>query len=253
MQKRTYIKPMIVAHRGASGDAPENTLASFSLAWQQDADAIEGDFHLTSDGHIVCIHDSDTNRVSGTRLVINKSTLKELQELDIGSHFGDKFCNERIATIEQVFDTVPSDKKILVEIKCSEEIVPILLDKIKLSRLDLSQIIIISFDQKIIKKCKIIEPKLVSLWLHDFFHNNDIEFIISTLLDIRADGLSSNNTSVEVLASKVIGLGLSYHSGWTMDDIGVINKTISWGAQSITTNNPGKIKNKLLSNRAQIE
>ncbi len=82
---------MIVAHRGASGDAPENTLASFSLAWQQDADAIEGDFHLTSDGHIVCIHDSDTNRVSGTRLVINKSTLKELQELDIGSHFGDKF------------------------------------------------------------------------------------------------------------------------------------------------------------------
>ena len=253
MQKPTYTIPMIVAHRGASGDAPENTLASFRLAWQQNADAIEGDFHLTKDGHIVCIHDSDTNRVSGTRLAINKSTLKELKGLDIGSYFGDKFCNERIATIEQVFDTVPRDKKILVEIKCSENIVPILLDKIKLSRLDLRQIIIISFDQRIIKKCKIIEPKLVALWLNDFVQINDIEFIISTLLDTKADGLSSNNTSVEVLASKVIELGLSYHSGWTMDDIGIINKTISWGAQSITTNNPGKIKNKLLSNRTQIE
>ena len=54
--------PFIVAHRGASGEAPENTLPAFRLAWEQKADAIEGDFHLTSDGKIVCFHDSNTSR-----------------------------------------------------------------------------------------------------------------------------------------------------------------------------------------------
>jgi len=51
---------LIVAHRGASGAAPENTLASFELAWEQNSDAIEGDFRLTKDGVIVCIHDDNT-------------------------------------------------------------------------------------------------------------------------------------------------------------------------------------------------
>lgn len=54
--------PIIVAHRGASKAAPENTLKAFHLAWEQGADAIEGDFHLTKDGKIVCIHDGNTKR-----------------------------------------------------------------------------------------------------------------------------------------------------------------------------------------------
>ena len=51
-----------VAHRGASQEAPENTLASFRLAWEQGADAIEGDFYLTKDQRIVCLHDANTKR-----------------------------------------------------------------------------------------------------------------------------------------------------------------------------------------------
>ena len=56
--------PLIVAHKGASRDAPENTIPAFRLAWNQEADAIEGDFHLTKDGHIVCVHDKTTRRVA---------------------------------------------------------------------------------------------------------------------------------------------------------------------------------------------
>ena len=61
---------MITANRGASHDAPENTLAAFKLAWKQQADAIEGDFRLTADGKIVCIHDADTRRTCGVNLVV---------------------------------------------------------------------------------------------------------------------------------------------------------------------------------------
>ncbi len=56
----------ITAHRGASHDAPENTLAAFRLAWERGADAIEGDFYLTADEQVVCIHDSTTERTAGT-------------------------------------------------------------------------------------------------------------------------------------------------------------------------------------------
>ena len=58
--------PLIIAHRGASGTAPENTMEAFNLAWNLGADGIEGDFHLTHDGHIVAIHDADSDIVSQT-------------------------------------------------------------------------------------------------------------------------------------------------------------------------------------------
>ena len=57
-------EPLIVAHRGASFDAPENTLPAFELAWEQGADAIEWDFLLSQDGHIVCVHDKKTKKVA---------------------------------------------------------------------------------------------------------------------------------------------------------------------------------------------
>ena len=60
--------PLLIAHRGASHEAPENTLAAFRLAWEQGADGIEGDFYLSKDGRIVCIHDKDTKRTAGKNL-----------------------------------------------------------------------------------------------------------------------------------------------------------------------------------------
>ena len=206
-----------VAHRGASADAPENTIAAFKSAWQQGADVIEGDFQLTSDGQIVCIHDADTLRVSGTRLVVKESTLAELRQLNMGWHFHDQSFDEKIPTIEQVFATIPENKQILIEIKCGVEILPVLMQKIQLSGLDLSQIGVIAFDQEVIKQCKLIEPKLIALWLNDFNKINDIDFIVSTLLDIKADGLLSNDTVADQLRDAVKKQGLIYNL-WVADD-----------------------------------
>ena len=206
-----------VAHRGASADTPENTIAAFESAWRQGADVIEGDFQLTSDGQIVCIHDADTLRVSGTRLVVKESTLAELRQLDMGWHFHDQSFDEKIPTIEQVFATIPENKQILIEIKCGVEILPVLMQQIQRSNLDLSQIGVIAFDQEVIKQCKLIEPKLIVLWLNDFNKINDIDFIVSTLLDIKADGLLSNDTVADQLRDAVKKQGLIYNL-WIEDD-----------------------------------
>ena len=113
-----FAKPLIVAHRGASFDAPENTLPAFELAWEQGADAIEGDFLLTKDKQIVCIHDHSTKRLADRDLEVKSSTLAELKSLDVGFWKDKKYKNTRIPTLAEVFATIPDGKKIFVEIKC---------------------------------------------------------------------------------------------------------------------------------------
>ena len=101
----------IIAHRGASFDAPENTLSSFRLAWEQGADGIEGDFMLTSDGQIACFHDLDGQRLAGDPLVVKNSTLAKLQALDVGRWKGDRWRGERIPTLRDVLAIVPAGRR----------------------------------------------------------------------------------------------------------------------------------------------
>lgn len=74
--------PLVIAHRGSSAQAPENTLPAFQLAWAQGA-GIEADFQLTKDGHIVCFHDKDTERLAGRQLALAAATLEELRQFDV--------------------------------------------------------------------------------------------------------------------------------------------------------------------------
>ena len=116
--------PMIVAHRGASKQAPENTIPAFKLAWEQGTDAIEGDFQLTKDGAIVCIHDKDTKRVAGVKKIVEDTTLEELRKLDVGAWFGENWRGTVIPLISEVLAAIPDGKKIYIEIKSGPEILP---------------------------------------------------------------------------------------------------------------------------------
>ena len=159
---------LIVAHRGASEDAPENTLPAFRLAWEQGADAIEGDFYLTTDGQIVCIHDADTQRVAGTKLVVKNSTLAELRKLDVGAWKGQQWAGTQIPTIGEVLAVVPKGKRIYVEIKGGEAMVPRLLEEIGKSGLSAEQVVIISFDSEAIAAVKAGAPQYKAYWLSGF-------------------------------------------------------------------------------------
>ncbi len=84
----------IIAHRGASHDAPENTVASFKAAWAQNADGAELDLYLTSDGKIVACHDKDMKRTAGSEMLVAKSTFEQLRALDVGEVEGDRSLRE---------------------------------------------------------------------------------------------------------------------------------------------------------------
>ena len=107
---------LIIAHRGASAHAPENTLAAFQLAESHHADAIELDAKLSADGQIVVIHDQSVDRTTNGVGKVHRLTLQELQTLDAGSWFSSAYGGEKIPTLRQVFETVGEKLFINVEL-----------------------------------------------------------------------------------------------------------------------------------------
>lgn len=242
---------MIVAHRGASGDAPENTLPAFNLAWEQGADAVEGDFRLTKDGRIVCIHDKDTKKISNTKLIVADATLAELRTLDVGGRCGEAFRGTVIPTIAEVFLTVPEHKSIYIEIKCGPEIIAPLLKEIEKSGLAAEQVVVISFSTEVIRALKEKAPQYKALWISKVKKNlsgkttPSPETVLATLKQIRADGFSSNKNAVdEVFVRRIKEEGYEYHV-WTVDKARTARRLSEWGIDSITTNVPGLLRKAL--------
>ncbi|MDE0825546.1 MAG: glycerophosphodiester phosphodiesterase family protein [Akkermansiaceae bacterium] len=153
-----WADPVLVAHRGSSSDAPENTLPAFDLAWEQGANAIEGDFHLTNDGHIVCIHDGNTKRTGNRKLTVAKSSLAELQTVDVGSWKSPRWDGTRIPTLSEVLSGIPRDRFLFLEVKCEPEIVPALLTTLNSCSLTKDQVTVISFNSSVIQAYKKTAP-----------------------------------------------------------------------------------------------
>ena len=106
----------IIAHRGASYLAPENTRASVMMGWEKKAD-VEVDVHLSQDNRIVVIHDSTTKRTTNQDLKVSETPSDVLHHLDAGSFKGEQFAGEPIPFLADIIDTIPPPKKLFVEIK----------------------------------------------------------------------------------------------------------------------------------------
>ena len=135
----------IIAHRGASHDAPENTLAAIRLGWAQGADAVEIDVHCSKDGHVVVIHDADLRRTAGVSRRVAAQTLNELKAFDVGSWKDARFADEHIPTLAGAMATVPDGKRLFVEVKCGPECVPAFVKTFHASGKAASQIVPIGF------------------------------------------------------------------------------------------------------------
>lgn len=133
--------PLIIAHRGASRDAPENTLAAFRLAWQQGADAIETDLRLTADGETVAFHDADGRRIFGDPRLIGDLSRREVPA----------------PTLAEVLAEVPDDRQVVLELK--EPMIP------ELGVFPAARTTIISFDPNVVIDVKRALPATRVLWL----------------------------------------------------------------------------------------
>lgn len=119
----SWPRPAVIAHRGASAHAPENTLAAFELAVAQGADAIEFDVKLTRDGHVIVLHDQTLDRTTDGHGDLRQVPLGALRRLDAGGGFAERFRGERIPTLEEVFEAV--GQRILMNIELTNYATPL--------------------------------------------------------------------------------------------------------------------------------
>ena len=249
----------IIAHRGASHEAPENTLPAFRLAWEQRADGIEADFLLSRDGRIVCIHDRDTKRVAGKKVVVADATLAELKTLDVGSWKDPKYAAERIPTIEEVIATVPKNKMFFIELKAGTEIVLPLKKVLARSSLKPDQVVIISFKRDVLAECEKHMPQFATHWLakqkkHPVSGQWGpiAEEVIQVAKELRIDGFGSQANPKIFDAAYIARLrksGVTAFHVWTVDDVETARFYQSAGAFSITTNRPDQLRKGLFSGK----
>lgn len=116
MTRAAQGRPAVIAHRGASGEAPENTLAAFRRALELGADAVELDVHLSADGVPVVIHESLLDRTTDGRGLVKDYPLDALRRLDAGRWLGERFAGERIPTLAEALEVLRS-VRVIVEIK----------------------------------------------------------------------------------------------------------------------------------------
>lgn len=234
----------VIAHRGASSHAPENTLAAFDRAIQLQASNIELDVQFTSDHHIVVIHDESVDRTTnGHGLVIGHS-LSALQELDAGSWFGSEFMGEQIPMFDTVLARYKGRLHIHTEIKGRDAgLSQDTADLIRKHDMQ-NQVTITSFHLKQLEAMRNCAPELRTGWLVSEVNDSTIATAKAmgfTQLCPPAISLSSN------LVQRLLAENLETRA-WGVATNGLMQQVVKAGAHGMTVNSPDELIEYLQAN-----
>ncbi len=238
----------IVAHRGYSKLAPENTAAAFKLAWERGADACELDLYLTKDGEIAILHDSDTKRTTGVAGIVKDSLMADLQKLDAGSWKNASFKGEKIPTLLQSLDTMPLvGKRFFLEVKCGPEVAPVLAKQLKSWKvLRRPQLCIIAFDRDAARECKKALPWMKVYRLSSEKENKKPVDLAQLIADTKADGLDGLDLGLkwnwnEAMVKQIRDAGLELYV-WTVNKPADVKRLAALGVDGITTDDPEMVR-----------
>lgn len=249
-------KLKFVAHRGESEAAPENTLEAFTLAWLRGARCIEGDFHLSRDGGIICMHDDNAARTCGVNRPLAAMTLEEIKSLDAGSWKSEAWRFTRVPTLAEVLRTMPPYGEIFIELKSVGPILDKLQAVFDSSGRKAEQLTFIAFDEETISTVKKRFPAHKAYWLTGNSkstgeNSSEPEFtpdeLVRKLQTLGVDGVDVHDkyvTKEQVDALHAAGLSFNV---WTVDSPERARYLIECGVDSITTNSCYALRNELLA------
>ena len=246
---------LIIGHRGASRDAPENTQASIELAFQQGADGVEADFRLTRDGRIVCLHDDGTARTGGAELRVADCTFEELRRLDLGLWKGERWRGQRLPLLSELLAALPAGKRLFIELKSGAEIVEPLAATLAAAGVDPARLRLLAFSPELIFALKARLPDYRACWLSDYRWRGHWQpsprQVLDTLRDCRADGLASRDRAIldAAFVDTLRRDSLEIHV-WTVDRAASARRLVALGVDSIMTNRPGWLRRALAEESA---
>ncbi|WP_431801068.1 glycerophosphodiester phosphodiesterase [Halobacillus andaensis] len=232
-----------IAHRGASGYAPENTMAAFDKAFNMKADMFEIDVQMSKDGELVVIHDTTVDRTTDGTGKVGDLTYDELQQLDAGSFFGEEFAGEKIPTLGEVLDEYKGKIGILIEMKSPslypgiEEKIAEELKKRNLDKPNNDKIIVQSFEHNSVQAFHSILPDvpvgvLLSYSGDGISNEQMIEF------SSYAEYVNPNMAMIDTeLVERIHEYGMQTHP-WTVRDQESADYLLEAGADGIITDYP---------------
>lgn len=231
----------IIAHRGASGLAPENTLAAFQLAWEVRADGIEMDVHLSRDGRVVVHHDADTRRSAGVDLLIADTASSELRKLDVGRSHGLRHAGQTMPFLEEVLATVPAGKRVLIEVKSNAGIVPALQAALAGADLTRMRLDLISFDIETLAACR-RALRLPSYPVFEYDAMQSPAHWIELAGRLGFSGLDPEHHCLDAeFAHQARRAGLELLT-WTVNDLSQLRRLHALGVAAITTDWPREMR-----------
>ncbi|WP_151736430.1 glycerophosphodiester phosphodiesterase ['Paenibacillus yunnanensis' Narsing Rao et al. 2020] len=249
-----------IAHRGASGYAPENTMPAFELALGMKADSVELDIHLTKDGIPVVIHDDTVNRTTNGKGYVKNMTLQQIEQLDAGSWFNEaypmfareSYAGVRIPTLEQVFETFGKELHYVLEIKAPKpdrNIESIINDLIIEYDLE-DEVAIHSFSASSLRKFHKLNPD-IPLYQLIWYDYTAARVSDSFLADVKtyAVGIGPNFQSISATyVAQVRKAGLKVIP-YTVNYQVNMDKAYLWGVDGVYTNYPDRFLEVIETNR----
>jgi glycerophosphoryl diester phosphodiesterase len=234
----------IIAHRGASGYAPENTRVSILKGLELGCDGFEVDVQLAGSGEVVVFHDFTLERTTSGKGSLRDTDLSDLRKLDLGSSFSEEFKGEKIMTLEELLRIVPENKILNIEIKVrydeANKIEDKIVDILKKAGRTEGQIIISSFSHRIIKEINKLEPDLKTgllltagiLDIENYIKTNDLK-----IYSVHTYGEFTGRKMVK----KMNDIGIKTYI-WTVNSAEEAKMLKDFGVTGIITNYPDKFK-----------
>lgn len=223
----------VIAHRGAAGTRPENTMSAVEKAIEDGADWVEVDVQETAEGEVIVAHDSDFMKSAGVNLKVWEATMADLARIDIGSSFDHAYASERTPTLRDVLQVARGKSKVMIELKYYghnedlEERVARIVDQTGM----VDQIAVMSLKIPMVERIQRIRPE----WRKGILAAR----AIGDLSALDADFVAVNTGQVSIdLVDRCHARGKQIYV-WTVDDPVTMSHMISLGVDGLITNQPG--------------
>lgn len=231
--------PQVIGHRGASSEAPENTLAAFRRALQIGVDAVELDVHLSSDGEPVVLHDPLLERTTDGSGLVGGKTLDELRRLDAGRWFGEEFAGERIPSLGEALDLLRS-VRVIVELKSGPIFYPSMASRVvaAVQEAGHQRVTVSSFDHPLLLEVRSQASDLPTAVLYVGRPVNPLRMAEEAgagLLHLHWAYL----TPELVAAARAAGFGVEV---WTVDEPAHLLHVLRMKPDGIMTNHPARLR-----------
>ena len=233
----------VVGHRGASGHAPENTMAAFRRAVELGAAFIETDLHLSRDARLVCVHDATLERTTNGGGAVKDLSLAQLKQLDAGAWFGPQFSGERIPTLEEAL-TFAREKDIVIFLEVKHEaawgIEHGLVAALR-SAQEAARAVILSFSRGILRNVRRLDNTLMTGLLVDQMPRGGVEAVVERALEIGARQLAPRGDLVTPeLIERAHRSDLQVVC-WTVNQLEHMRALIAAGVDGIMTDFPDRL------------